>query len=317
MRTFYQAGRSIARMKSATKLSYLAVLFSLSAGSAGCKEEAKPEVAAPKPTESAAPVVAKVPDGTVFTKKAPTVGSKREESADTHMTMDLTVDTGNGKPKSSAMEVKGVEKRLEEVLAVSGDAPTKLKVTFSEKTETMKEGDKERPKKSALAGKTYVVDATGAKLAVTDEKGKPAPSAEAKEVEKQYKTLGKPEPMLAAMPSTPLQPGDPVPALAKALEEEMTAKADGMVVSNTTVVFKEAKGDEGIFDVGFTLSKDEGPMSMKIDMKGPIKVSKATSSPTAMNLKGPLTVSAKSDPKGKMKMDGKGEMQMSLAVHEK
>ena len=55
----------------------------------------------------------------------------------------------------------------------------------------------------------------------------------------------------------------------------MAAKSDGMAVSNATVVFKHMEGDVGVFDVGFTLSKDEGPMSMKVDMKGPVKVAKS------------------------------------------
>lgn len=276
----------------------------------GCKKpEAKHE--APAASTSVSAAKPEEPKGTTFSYKMPTVGSKRDDTS--AMSMSLTVDpTGTGKAQKSEMAMAESVHKTEEVMAVNGDAVTKVKVKYESYDTKATEAGKEKKKSSPLAGKTYLVEAKDGKIEVRDEKGKFVPAVEGNDVEKQYHTLGKPDPMGAAMPKTPLKPGDRADSIAKAIQEQMKAGSDGMNVSDITVTLREIKGDVGVFDVALKLSKEEGPMSMSMDMKGETDIVAATGEPMLLDIKGPITIGAKPDAKSKMKMDGSGSMSMKM-----
>ena len=296
-----------------------AVFFSLLlASSAGCAKDDKPEGTAPT-TGAASPASPKAKPASAqtitFLKKAPQVSTRQEERSASHMNLTINVDpTGTGKPQTSRVETTEAETKTEQILAVNGDAVTKLQVTFVEKVQTNKQGKDvvATNKRSPLSGRTFVLESKNGKLVATDLFGAPVPSADALLLEKSYKSLGKPDPVLAAMPARPLKSGDKVDELGKAIRERMNG-AGGMTVTNVVVSLREQKDDEGIFDVTMELTKADGPIKFVVDLKGDMHVRLDDSRTTSLNLAGPVGVGANEADKGKSKMqvDGTGSMELS------
>ncbi|MBI5481576.1 MAG: hypothetical protein HY906_22155 [Deltaproteobacteria bacterium] len=252
-------------------------------------------------------------DGTVFAKRAPAVGDKSEDKVGMTMAMETSVDVdGKGKPQKATMEKSESETRQEEVLAVKGEAATKVKVTFVEKTVTVKEEGKERKRPSPVAGKTYVVEAKDGKLVVLLDGDRPAPPMQAKVVKEAYETLGKVDPLYAGVPGRPLKPGDKVEELAKAMKEIMLTRAKEMEVSSVNVVFKGVKDGEGVFEVEVALAAVEKPMRFDMKLKGEARVSLTTGQPISTNLKGPMSVGSTEGEGARMKISGTGSVEMTM-----
>ena len=231
---------------------------------------------------------------TLFARAAPVVGGKRRESSELVMTMAMTVDG-----RRSDSNVSESVKRTEEILAVSGDAVTKAKVTFDEV---------ESSQASTLAGRSFIVEAKDGKLDVRDAEGKPAALDQAKEAERHLKNLGKPDPMLAALPANGVVPGEKVDGVARVISDQLKESGDGMTVSEVVVTFKEQRGEEGVFDVALKLTKDDGASKMQIAVRGDAWVSTKTGWATKMNLEGPVTISGGE----KLKTEGSGKMSMKM-----
>jgi hypothetical protein len=232
------------------------------------------------------PPVAATP--TMFLKAAPVVGAKREESSQLTMSLAMTVDGGR-----SDVNVRESVKRTEEILAVKGEAITKERVTFDAVQSTGP---------TTIAGKTFVVEAKDGKIEVLEGTG------DAREVERHLKNLGKPDPMLTALPVAGVVPGQNVEGVARVISEQLKDTGEGMVASDVVVTFKERRGEDGIFGVAMKLTKDEGAMKMTIAVKGDVWVSTKTSSTTKMDLSGPVTIAG-----GQMsKTEGAGTMTMKM-----
>lgn len=248
----------------------------------------------PDPQTDAAVSLESPATATLFLKAAPVVGAKRRESSELSMTVAMTVDGGR-----SIVSVSEVVKRTEEILAVSGNAITKAKVTFDSVQSTQP---------STIAGKTFVVEAKNGNLEVRDARDLPVSNAEAKEVEKHLKNLGKPDPMVAALPVDGVVAGQKVEGVARVITDQLKDSGDGMTVDDVVVSFKERRGDDGVFDVALKLTKDEGLTKMTIAVKGDVWVSTKTSSTTRMDLSGPVTIAGGPDGTGtmSMKLDAKG-----------
>ncbi len=285
-----------------------ACVIAFAVASTGCdkKEEKAP------PTATATPSAEKKVEAPkpTFTKVAPKVSSKDEETSNMKMSLTLDVDPGTGKPASTTMSNNEVETREEEILAVSGDAITKLKVKYGTLDSTSNEGKGDTKKPDARAGKTYIVESKDGKLVVTGEDGKPTVPAEATPIAKDFQTLGKPEPIAAALPTRALKPGESVPEVAKAMTESMKASGKDMDVGDVTATFREQKGDEGIFDVTVNMSKGDGAMKMTMPLKGELRLRTADGQLSGMKLSGPINIAPGADPKAKEKVSGKGTMDM-------
>lgn len=262
-------------------------------------------------------------EGIKFQKKAPAVGQKVQEKQQMDMNMSMTVDlSAMGKPaETTSMSKVETTVKTAEVLAASGEAATKVKVTYSEKTDLEKKGEKEKSKASPLVGKTYIVERKDGELVVTDVEGKPVPESEARLVKKDNKSVGEPDKVAAAMPERPIKVGEEVPELAKAIEAALTKdqsdKAPKPELSGVKVKLREDKGDYALFDVAVTFSQAEGPMTVKMELTGTMGVRKSDSQPTELTLKGPLSIATDAPADGKpqmMKIDGKGDMAMTVSA---
>lgn len=280
---------------------------------AGCKDktDAPQTTAASTPPATTIVPPKVVVDGLVFTKGKLRTDQTADESNTMKMSMKVTVDPGTGKPQVMNMEKSGNEKKSEKILATDGAAIQKLQITYTEKMDVDKDAQgKETKKPSPLHGKTYVVEDKAGAHIITNEKGKTPPPAEATLVEKSYQMVGKPDPVMNAMPSRPLVVGQPVPELVKAVEEVLNKEGGNMTISDLSVVLKEKSGDEGVFDVKATLTVSDGPMNFAMAVTGDMRVRTADSQLTAMKMAGPVTIT--SEPTGKLKMDGKGTMGMTV-----
>jgi hypothetical protein len=281
----------------------------------GCKDKTDaPQTTAASATAPVTTIVPPKPvvDGLVFAKGKLKVDQTADETNTMKMAMNITIDPGTGKPQTMNVEKSGTEKKSEKILATDGTAIQKLQVTYTDKTDVEKDAQgKEAKKASPVSGKVYVVEDKDGKHIVTTDKGKTPPPVEMTLVEKSYKMVGKPDPMMSAMPDRPLVVGQPVPELVKALEEVLDKEGGNMKISELSVVLKEKSGDEGVFDVKATLTMADGPMSFAMNLAGDMHVRTADSQLTAMKMSGPVTITSNADPKNKMKMDGKGTMEMT------
>jgi hypothetical protein len=279
---------------------------------------------APSSSSSSAPTLA-VP--MTFVGARPVVGRKQREAAALAMTIRIHVDPGNGHPTSSDVTTHESTTVTQEVLAVDADAgaSTKVKVTFDTVERSTTEGGVREPQPpSPVAGKTYVVLAKNGAIEVTTSSGSRAPKVESDEVAQHFRALGRPDPMIAALPTEPVSPGAPVGSLAKALADYVAAGADGTLkVGEVTVAFKGRSGDDGVFAVTVLLTKEEGAMAATIHLAGELRVSAATGEPTALSIEGPIAIGARTDAgadadaggaSAKTKIDGAGTMSITMNV---
>ena len=295
------------------------VLLMLGALAVGC-EEKKPEPTAASSASvkpAASPVVSATPapkdDGVTFAKKAPKVGQKREQKRS--MEMKLTIKIAG---HDQLMETAERETKKEEILEVSGNAITKLKVTFVEKAEVGKDKDgKEQVKASPVSGKTYIVVAKDGKVTVLDEKEKPAPKAQADLVAAEYHTLGKPDPLSEGIPDRALKPGDKIPELLESLKKFMREgkEDDAFELTDATVTFKGKEGENGLFEIAFTMSKGDKDMKMKMPLKGRAVVRLVDSQPVEVAMEGTVELGAgTAPPQGAPVPSGSGSMKLRMTT---
>lgn len=222
--------------------------------------------------------------GTTFTKKTLPIGTKRTEDARSNVNMIFSL-----LGKVNNVTVTESATKNEEILEVTNDAISKLKVTFAEDAKSTAEpGKPPKVKASVIAGKTYVVSASNGKVTVLDGKGKPPPKAETALVEKRYRSLGKPDQFAVGMPARALRDGEDVPELSEALGTQVKGNDDKMTLEAVKISFRNRQGDSGIFDVSMTIKTGETGLKMTIPLKGTIAVRTTDASPTAMDLTGPL-----------------------------
>lgn len=295
------------------------------------QEKPEPPAGPAKREETAAPVMSAAPaaqpaadatapaDGIVFKKKAPAVGTKVSESK--IKTMSLTVTVAGAKASDPGVKVKfnereGVEKTVE-VLAVSGISVTKVKVAYKESTKVESKDGAEKTIKSPVIGKTYIVEAKNGAVSVLTEQGAPVPAEEAKEVQDDFKNLGKQDDMQSVLPETPLRVGDQVDAIAEGLRTKLSSGDDGK--TKTTVEKSSAKlikiNDKGgtktgVFKIELDVVIDKSGMVIRMKMEGEVELRAEDGFPVAMMLTAPAAVASAPGAKGP-KIGGHGLFTMS------
>jgi len=274
-------------------------------------------------TGTGAAAVAEAPAaGTTFTKKVPAVGTKRNEESKTDLKFNIKFKRAGKVIHGGDFEKTEVEKTRGEVLAVSDDAVTKVRITFIEKYASEGSG-KGAPKKktSPVTGRTYEADAAGGKLVVTREDGKAMSAAERKIVEKELKSLGKPDKMAAFIPDRPLIEGEKLP-VTQAIVREMFGGGDDeddVSLDQASFTFRgtrtEGGNTRGLFDVSFkiTVSPKGDDMGMLMDLTGKLAVDTATSQVLELSLKGPITMRGK-DTRAQGELEGEGSMSTSVSA---
>ncbi|MFH2008780.1 MAG: hypothetical protein ABI333_19490 [bacterium] len=211
-------------------------------------------------------------ESVTFAKKMLIVGTVQTKS--TQMQMYFTLKGPNGKVRFGGQELR---QSREEILEVNSTTVNKIKVTFQKKSEVSKQDSKTKTKTSPLQGKTFIVETTDGEARVTDGAGKPVSEELTRLARKEYKTLGYPDRFHQNLPSTPLKPGQRVPALELALKQEIADEniADPkkkMSMTDPRVVFKgtEMRGGAkiAVFTQAMNVTIQEEGVEMVIHAQG-------------------------------------------------
>lgn len=117
------------------------------------------------------------------------------------------------------------QRKTEEVLAVDRKAITKAKITYAEKSKSEKQGRQGRRPGANRRQDVHPRD-EGGEAGITGGNGKKVSPAEDKAVRADANDFGQPDPLLAAMPGTPLKVGEKVEALSTALQKLIQSRDD-------------------------------------------------------------------------------------------
>ena len=280
---------------------------------------------APDATVAVAPATAPAPEpdpvsvdgGWLFKKKLPAVGAKalEKESKAINMALAMVLKAG-AKPEKLTMVDTTTAERTVEVLSVSADAVTKIRVTYnSYKAESKKNGTVE-PAKAELAGKTYIVEASGGTTTVTNSSGGAPPEEEITAVKKDFKKLGQADSMSKSLPDTPIKVGDRVDSVAQGLKDVFAkdgSSKEKATVEKALVTFKSVKdspgGKIGVFEYSLTIVLDAGAMTIRMPATGQAELRIKDGVPVRITMKSPLTVSSSSS---FPKFTGTGQADMGM-----
>lgn len=279
----------------------------------------EPTVAAaatPPPAPAPEPEPVAVNGGWVFKKKLPAVGASALEKESSAMSMNMAITLKGAKTEKLVMVDNTKIERTVEVLAVSADAVTKIKVTYKSYEATKTKNGADEPGKVSLAGKSYIVESAGGTTTVTTPEGGAPPADEVKAVKKQFKSLGRPDSLSKSLPDTPIKVGDRVDSVADGLKDLFKEDQSGkekVTVSKAAVKLTAVKdtpaGKVGVFEYSFDLAIDVQLMIVKMPAKGVAEIRIRDGAPLHITMKSPLTISGSSV--GKVTGTGQADMDMT------
>jgi hypothetical protein len=273
------------------------VLCAVLGGCGKKKDDGQPGAAA---SATASASATEAPDtGVLLQRKPPQVGAKRIVEESGELTMQLKMG-----PRDMTLTEKESNRRTEEVLAVEGDQITKLKVTYEAHSKESSEGGRVRKTPDLLSGKTFVVEVVKGKVNVTTGEGKPVLGPAKKAVSDEFKDIGKPNPVEAALPSRPLKPGDELPELGAAFGEQLRSAMDdgrsGITVDPPKATFKRRDGELAVFDLSTVVRSTKGMMKgVLITLTGELAVRIADGHPARMSVDGTLGLTPEEQAKSK------------------
>lgn len=233
-----------------------------------------------------------------------------DESLD--MTMFVTV-TVQGKAHDMTVRHNEVRKTKTEVRAANDRFVTKERLTVVSdiRTETKPFKPPGSPKRTAISGKAYLLDAQGTDIAVTDDIGGVVPADEAKLVKKVAHNFGKPDPMDTALNGQTFLLGQTVSIPPDKLNGMFADEGGKMNLSQASFTLTKNEGGVATLDVEMTVGVASGSLVISMPMKGTGRVDVATGHALDFTMTGTMTVTG-TDPK--MPMNGSGTIAMRL-VH--
>ncbi len=289
---------------------------------AGLDKAADPAVADPA-LEGAGqgdppPATPSGPGQITFKQASPKVGAVMTEVTGSDMLMDMNL-TILGTPKAMKSEEKSSERRQVTVLATKGDAITKIKVRYEEKTRLQKQTGQASPDQMApVVGKTYTVESKEGAVVLLDEAGKPASPEELRIVENDFEGFGQADQFAALLPKGAMKVGDKIDLTADVVRQLMRVGQELMEFSEVSFVLKAVKdvGGQmaGVFELLMKIAVKPGPgMSIQMAMKGEVVI-RAEGWLSSFTIEGPITVVADKALEDKMKIDGSGKIKFTKAV---
>lgn len=252
-----------------------------------------------------------------FTYQAPRVGQTVIQTALFDMALNVTVKVDGDVLQSMSQKQGNIRKKEETILEVKEGRPSRVKVTYKidkERQETSLRGVQTTT--SPVTGKTYIVENGKRAVVVLDLAGNKPPEAELAVVKKDYKSMGKMDPLAVFFKGQNWVIGDSM--------EVPTEVAHGMFGDDTgllevkkyTFTFMGKKRMNGmscaIFDTALIMSGKPAPsLRMSMNFTGETLVAIKNSTPISMDLKG--TVEMKGfQPAQKLEMIGEGESNIFL-----
>ncbi len=247
-------------------------------------------------------------DAIVFPTKPLQAGDVDDGEETMDMTMNIKV-TVEGQAHDMTVAQSEDKKTKVEVQASNDEFVTKEKLTVVSdiQTETKPMKPPGTPTPTAISGKSYVLEAKGADVTITDDKGAAVPEDEAKLVKKAANHFGKADPMDAVLKGQKFVVGQKVSIPADKLAGMFGDDDAKTTLSSASFTLTKNEGGIATLDVEMTMNVDQGPMSMSIPMKGTGRVEIATGHSLELSMEGPITVKGQ-DPK--MPMEGSGTVKM-------
>jgi len=249
-------------------------------------------VEAPQPTPQPTPQ----PGGSTFavTKRPIALGSRVRVSMSIGINSLYAIDTPNGAVTTE--DVAGIFQRyVIQVLASDHGVARKIRVVFGDEGESRINNGRQRNKPSPVTGKTYFVEATPEGMAVRDPDGNEPPKDEVDAVTARFRGLATPEAFTRALSDTPMPSGQPVPALAEALKDDMRRGLEGRVwfgrVSATPAGSRQVDGASCVvFNVVLQVGVEKPGSKVRMDLRGEMLLRSADGWPASMDLTGPVAV---------------------------
>jgi hypothetical protein len=249
------------------------------------------------------------PSGVIVRRKVPPVGRVSTVTIDTKLDWDELTMRQPGNEDSGSSKSHNHTKRREEVLATSAERPTKLRVTYLERTSTRDDKGTQRTSALAVQGNTYVIELHEGAAHVT---GTASP-AEVKLVQADFKQLAVME-LNETIPDRPLMLGDPVRELEAGLRARLEA---GTKVETVKVTLAPPRPGLVAFDIRAqaALTIWEGA-PVALDLSGEYVVRAEDGWDVELTYRGPMKVKGTStlEDGTAIQIEGKGTMEKRTLV---
>lgn len=242
--------------------------------------------------------------------------SVQRRQSDRKLTLELPI-TKVTKTPTFPSESHEDEERREEVLAARDGAITSLKVTYLKREHAQHELGPARPAPpSPVVGKTYTVSVIGGQLAVALPDNSVPPKAELDVVERDYRSLGRPDPLWQAAPREPIRSGERAPSYEKAVRSMLIEETDQEATVReikVTLVGERLEGDQrcAVFEVIASFTRPDGPLVSDLDLKGSLVV-RPDGWPVEIELAGPLKVTTNPKTARHEGMRGQGTQRLAI-----
>jgi hypothetical protein len=252
----------------------------------------------------------------IFEAGPPAVGSVTLEETKMDMGMKMQMMM-LGKPKELSSEERRRERRRVTVLAVDNGQVTKVKVSYDHfRKEGAQNGVAQPPARAPISGKTYEVEERDGLLFFTDSTGDPPPRGEAQAIKADVMSLNM-DALGGDLPKEALMLGEEV-SLSQEAVQELFGEDPSMDFLTPTFKLKAVReaveGRVGLFDLATIIVVKPGPgMSMTMDVSGQVELTQRGLL-RRFKLEGPIKVVMDEEFKGKMKVEGKGQISISKTI---
>ena len=210
------------------------------------------------------------PDAIKFTKVPYSVGTVWDMQVEETVELKITVPIAQTQSQTTQTS------ETLEVLATEGPAVTRLKVVYNHQSVIVTKypaAPVEKP--TPVNGKTYVVELAGGVVVILDDHRVAAPADEDQYVRAEWGLLGRPDPLLAALPDLPVKRGQSVNGIAEMLTQQ---DAGAEVVSyddkhaSLKDIVSESGQQVGIFAFGYKTHLSRGAQKVDGDVTGTLAV---------------------------------------------
>ena len=219
---------------------------------------------------STASAVARATGGAL---RSPVVGDQAEVRQE--FELDLTA---NGNP----LKVRGSSQRRIEVLAVSGNTPTRMQVNYV-LHRTLVNGT---PQADEVQGQTFIVDQSRGDKSITTIAGQTPSAAQLKEVKDDDLDIGP----ASFLPDSEFKVGQSLPLPSSFVPAGSTLDHGTLTYTGTQT---QGASKVASFDMSLDIRNDTGDVKMSAKLSGSLELDVATSRLLLVTMKGPVTASGK------------------------
>jgi hypothetical protein len=250
-----------------------------------------------------------------FDPGPPLVGAVTVEETKMDMSMKMEMVMLGSPKQLSSLERRHEERRVT-VLAAGKDKVTKAQIAYGIFDKTSTQGGKEQAQRAPISGKTYQVEDRDGLLFFTDSSGDPPKQSEAMALKADVMSLNL-EGLGRDLPREPLRIGQ-VLELSEGAVRELLGEDPSMTFIKPSFKLEAVRAAEsgfnGLFSLSTTIQVKPGPgMSMSMDVSGRVELTQRGHLRN-FRLAGPIKVVMDEEFKGKMKVEGKGEIDISKTI---